>query len=233
MKNLYVSAFYRINNQEYSDAILNRIQILSEEIPLYLFCSNEDAEKLASITNLTLHIKELDSFSIYNYILKHSTELPENRNLDKDTVEYMGLMNTKIEFLKLAKQNMEADNYIWIDAGISKIFRNPKETLSLFRLKMLTQHLPTKIIIPGCRWPPTNNLRILTRGIYWHFCGGLFVVPSEFVERFYNLSFMSCRDIIEQTNKAIWEVNVWCYLESLLPILWRDADHNERICEIF
>ena len=171
-----------------------------------------------------------DSFETYK--LLHDTEhLPEKRNVSKDTKEYMILMNMKTECLALMKQKTIHDiqYFVWLDAGISKIFKDPDATLSTLVPRLQTcNNLSDKIVIPGC-WGPQSDVGILTHCIHWRFCGGFFCVPSELVIPFSKEVLQGCQEIKDKTNKITWEVNVWTYIESRLPIEWRAGDHNESI----
>ncbi len=143
----------------------------------------------------------------------------------------MILMNMKTECLALVKEKITTDiNYfVWLDAGISKIFENPDKILSYLLPRLQNSNLPNnKILIPGC-WRPQRDINILTHCINWRFCGGFFCVPSHLVLPFSKEVLQGCQEIKDKTGKAIWEVNIWAYIESRLPIEWRHGDHNESI----
>lgn len=243
----FVSSFYRINeDKEYSDAILERFKVLTKYVPVYLLCSESDKDIIETIENVIPIYKEFEDFSMYK-LLFSCTRLPEQRNIKKDTKEYMILMNMKSECLHEAKkfirnlrvnplgleQNVKHEknvsHFVWLDAGISKIFKNPDITLSSFMEKIKCSDLPTnKIIIPGC-WGPQTNLLVLEKGINWRFCGGFLIVPSNLVEHFFLHNLQACGEIRDYTNKVLWEVNIWAYMEPRIPIEWRLGDHNESI----
>ena len=235
----FVSSFYRINKDPtYGDAILERFKILTKYVPVFLLCSEEDKELVESIENVTPIYKEFYEFDTYK-LLASTRRLPEIRSIEKDTKEYMILMNMKSECIHEVKKYIRninpsslgrnATHFVWLDAGISKIFKDPNATFSAFAEKMKNIELPDdKIIIPGC-WVPQTNLLILERQICWRFCGGFLIIPSNLVEHFYLHNLQGCGEIKGYADKALWEVNVWAYMESRLPIQWRLADHNESI----
>jgi hypothetical protein len=226
---LFVSSFYHINHS-YSHEIIERLKVLAKYVPINLFCSEQDVPLLETIPNLILQVKEFDTFETYK-LLYEAEELPEKRNFAKDTKEYMILMNMKTECLTLIKQKTlhHIDYYVWIDAGISKIFKDPEITLSTLVARLQTSNnLPDKILIPGC-WGPQSDVGILTHCIHWRFCGGFFCVPTDLVISFSKEVLQGCQEIKEKTNKITWEVNVWTYIESRVSIEWRPGDHNETI----
>jgi hypothetical protein len=239
----FVSSFYRINKDPaYGDAIIERFKILTKYVPIYLLCSEEDKELVENIENVTPIYKEFREFDTYN-LLASTRRLPEIRNMEKDTKEYMILMNMKSECINETKKYLRnfsksishtrlVSHFIWIDAGISKIFKDPQVTFSNFMEKIKTTELPTeKIIIPGC-WGHQTNLLVLEKAINWRFCGGFLIVPTNLVEHFFLHNLQACGEIKGYTNKVLWEVNVWAYMEPSLPIEWRMGDHNESILTI-
>jgi hypothetical protein len=88
---------------------------------------------------------------------------------------------------------------------------------------------PYAIFIPGCWEHNTYTLQDLATKISWRYAGGFFIVPRSLVGRFYNTVQEGCKAIGDLTDTAVWEVNVWCFIESHLPIQWAKGDHNEQI----
>ena len=234
----FVSSFYRIfeDNQGYASAIIERLKVLTTHIPIYLFCSKKDEKLVSGLENVTPIYKEFEDYEMYK-VLHTASRLPEYRNPEKDTKEYMILMNMKSECINLTKfyvknESKHFSHFVWLDAGITKIFSDPDKTLLEFVKKINTVELPTnKVIIPGC-WPSQHNLLLLERQICWRFCGGFLVIPSNLVEYFYMTNLQSCKDIRSFCDKVLWEVNVWAFMETKLPIEWRKGDHNESILSI-
>lgn len=226
---IFVSSFYNINTS-YSHEIIERLKILCKYIPINLFCSEKDVDILKEIPNLFLQVKEFETFETYK-TLHDATNLPEKRSIEKDTKDFMILMNMKTECLALTKQKIQNDihYFVWLDAGISKIFENPHKTLYELVPRLQNSFLPNdKILIPGC-WNPQSDITILTYCIHWRFCGGFFCVPSHLVLPFAEEVLNGCQEIKDKTGKVIWEVNIWAYIEKRLPIEWRQGDHNESI----
>jgi hypothetical protein len=248
---IFVSSFYRIHEDPlYGEAILERFKCLTDHIHIHLLCSEKDKEVVEQIPNVTPYFKEFEDFEMYT-LLNNAEKLPEHRSIEKDTKKYMILMNMKSECLQIVKQTMDYENdvnqeqnvsheqknsfgqnvkhFVWIDAGISKIFKDPSLSFEEVKSKLSEVELYNdKIIMPGC-WNPQTNLHVLEVCINWRFCGGFFVVPSNMVEEFYSCNYNACKEILELTRKVLWEVNVWAYMEPRIPIEWRKGDHNESI----
>ena len=237
---LFVSAFYRLDDRPYTNDILERLKLLAKHIHINLFCSEKDVEILRQIPNISLYVKEFETFETYK-ILSSTTKLPEQRCPIKDTKEFMILMNMKTECLalmkgRIQKNSSETENlssnlvnyFIWLDAGISKIFKDPDTIFSELPLRLMKASLPNMILLPGC-WGPFSDINILSQRIHWRFCGGFICVPNELILQFHEEVLQGCQEIKEKTDKSIWEVNIWAYIESRLPIEWRKGDHNESI----
>lgn len=222
----FVTAIFNIHPTR-STEIWDRLSILSQTIPIHIVCSPEDADKVPkSATPYFLPFQELTTYKL----IAPLPDLPPIRNVDKDTKEYMIVMNAKTEILQYVKTRVYADHYVWIDAGISKIFKDPH---AIFR-SILAQTVSMKsdtILMPGC-WPrKESNPAILTEKINWRFCGGFFVVPRAYVADFAIRMFDGVAALGAATGRATWEVNTWCFIERHLPIQWEKGDHNESILD--
>jgi len=223
----FVTAIFNINLVR-SNEIWDRFTLLCKIIPIVIVCSASDRDKIPEgATPIFREFYELETVKMLNKYNK----LPKVRNEWKDTKEYMLLMNSKTECVQLAKDKVEADHYIWIDAGISKIFKNPIEK---FESILETTSKPlndTQILISGC-WPhkETNFAKLVER-IHWRFCGGFFVVPANLVEPFFLAVLNGCKEIGETTEYLTWEVNIWSFIEATLPIQWEKGDHNDSISD--
>lgn len=225
----FVSAIYSIYRNAYAGEVWDRLKLLASVVPLHLFCCAEDAPRAAALPGVRVHIKEFKDLETY-HTLCDSTELPEIRKPTKDTKDFMVLMNAKSEFIHDVKIAFPAEHYVWIDAGISKIFRNPIESFREMYNKVQKQLKTQNILIPGCNgWGPTTDTSILTNRVSWRFCGGFFIVPYGLVNRFHRVVLQGCQELIDKTRKATWEVNVWVYKENSIPIQWSYGDHNEAI----
>jgi hypothetical protein len=226
MKVVFVTAIYNLHGGR-SKEIWERFSTLSSIIPTYIVCSPSDYLYIPkNAYPIFRHFHTLQTYkALYPY-----NGLPPIRSGEKDTKEYNILMNAKAEFLQLVKNIAEADHYIWIDAGIGKIFKSP---LNIYKQVLENVHAkPFKsdtILIPGCHNYQNTNIEDLATRIFWHFAGGFFVVPHGLIELFHAKVLEGCTTIGTATGKTIWEVNIWSYVEPQLPIQWEKGDHDESI----
>lgn len=229
MRPIYVTAVYKIYEYGYDAAVWERLQTLASAFPeIHLVCSESDRARAEAIHNLIPHYHEFHELETYN-ILHDVKALPAVRKDYKDTKEFMILMNAKTEFIHLVRsKGFISDHYVWLDAGISKILKNPADTFFHVRTLLERPLKSSHIFIPGCHGPK-SDLHYLTHTINWRFCGGFFIVPADLVVPFYSKVLHACEEIKQLTGKATWEVNVWAYIEPCLPIQWEGADHNERM----
>lgn len=223
----FVTAIYNIHASR-STEIWERFALLAAVLPMTIVCSASDAEKIPA--GATPFFRELETFETAK-ILAGYNKLPTTRCGDKDTKLYMTIMNAKAEILKYVKSHVESDHYIWIDAGISKIFKDPPASFARILEKTAAQLRSDKILIPG-PWPyKETNIEKLTDRIHWRFCGGFFIVPHRLLDHFVTQVKVGCVRIGAATGCTTWEVNVWSYIEPNLPILWEKGDHNESILD--
>lgn len=171
----------------------------------------------------------LKGLELYKIGMNYNRELPLNRTPEKDTQEFLSLMNTKIELLRYASYYCEDDTFIWIDFGIFKIFKTPKKCIAkLYQLSHLSFN---QIAIPGCD-------SFLQHGCYpdrvnWRFCGGFFVMPRKHLDEFYNNSKNVLSSFCDDPQyKLTWEVNIWYIIEMCTGrknIVWYHAGHEDTI----
>ena len=223
---VFVTAIYNVSTVSNPDAIWERFAALSQIIPTYIVCSVKDAHRIPK--NATPIFKEFEDLA-FARLLRPYSRLPPIRNVGKDTQDFMILMNAKAEFIQMVQNAVVADHYVWIDAGIGKIFKDPIVSYTTFRALTARPLNPYAIFIPGCWDHNTHSVTDLTTKVSWHYAGGFFIVPRDFVDPFYTEAYEACQTLGDLTQTATWEVNVWCMVESHLPIFWAKGDHNEAI----
>lgn len=170
----------------------------------------------------------LDTFELYSIGMAYSRDLPSGRTPEKDTKAFFSLMNSKIEFMKRAMDFCEDETLIWIDYGILKIVKNQERVLQ--KLKEVNAWKCTKMTLPGC-WSAGRAFSV--DAINWRFCGGFFVIPRSYVQRFYDHSKCVLTDFCTQPQyKLTWETNVWNIIEACAErenIRWFYGDHDDTM----
>ncbi len=158
--------------------------------------------------------------------------LPATRNAQKDTAEFMALMNTKVEMVWAAAPYFPAGTtrVAWIDAGILKIVKNPTRGRAAFAAHSGAVWPARSVAIPGC-WPTVGPPS--SDAICWRFCGGFFVIPVDLVEPFYKATTTVLEKWLRAGHLA-WEVNIWAALEweETAWFTWWGSDHNETMLEV-
>ena len=222
-------------------------KLCSTGISLAVFCSR-DAEPafreeiLAKYPNVilfdTLDLCETHVYQTFMTVSKdHTIEMPNTRCVEKDTTEYMLLMNSKTEFLQrvIEKNPFGSTHFAWIDFSIFYIFRG-REALCQKILRDMSQRVmvPRFITMPGC-WGKEHVFEDrLMNDICWRFCGGFFVGSADLLLEFHGKFLEHFETFLREHKRLVWEVNFWAYLELKhgLSIVWFSADHNERMIEI-
>ncbi len=246
----FVSAFYPLKRPEGSK-ILSSIEFLDNfkqlvrtgidivffhdgaEVTMEALNDLKDCQNLKAVE---MPMSKLNTFITIDEASGNSTiELPSNRNKPKDTTDFMTIMLSKPEFIKIASTIRPSNNYAWIDAGIFKIVYNKVVIAKALQFinNLSTSSVPNnKITIPGC-WEKTSTLNDIYNQINWRFCGGLFIVPSQLVEDFDTVFSNKLKEILSN-GRLMWEVNVLALIEQDKPELfnWFKADHNDSMFKI-
>ena len=232
MNNLvYVTAFIDVyDDRDDRKVLLTRKEYMDyflelSKVNANIVCFADRSFEVPSNVNLILCKKEeLIAYAVMNRHCTH--DLP--RNINKDTHDYMILMNSKTEFMKRAMKIIESKHYAWIDFGIFKIFKNNGQDV-LKRLSEFSNREFDGLHMPGCL--PRQDLDSYLKGISWRFCGGFFVGDKKSIEVFTGLYDDFFEEIMRKYKTWLWEVNVWGILENeyrFFPNVYY-ADHNESM----
>lgn len=161
--------------------------------------------------------------------------LPPDRNMEKDTAEFILIQQRKLAFVQEAVRREtptmlagEETFFAWIDFGIFHLFRGDASREEAIReglRRVATLSLPTdRIIAPGC-WPiEAMANRDLWKSICWRFCGG-FLIGHH---RLWEAAWRRQQELVQRAlPRLTWEVNIWTMMEEYFHIV--PADHNARI----
>ena len=169
-----------------------------------------------------------------SFVASETVELPQQRNIQKDTVKYMQVINSKTDFMSdaIRLNTWSSTHFAWIDFNISHVFSNKERTLRFLR-ELDMYKIPDKcMLVPGC-WNKYDNINIghVTECINWRFCGGFFIGDKDSIVEFDRLYKQKFPEFLQTHNKLVWEVNFWAWLEvnSDWNPEWYAADHNDSI----
>ena len=184
------------------------------------------------LLEMTIPYKET---ALYTLCSSPGLSYPERRSDSKDVIKYMALMNAKMEFVRdaIEKNPFGSQTFAWMDFSMAYIFNQKETTLS--KLEAVSKRDWTNkpfMLIPGC-WAPAeaNNNTAIISAVHWRFCGTFFMGDAGSLMDFYRIYLENYPRCIQDTQKWLWEVNVWAWLEANTEWKpqWYCADHNDRI----
>jgi len=209
-------------------------EIAGSGIHICLYVSTE-LVKLIPKEYENVHIIEFPNKSfIEGKCEEINVSLPQQRNINKDTIKYLYAINSKTELLSDAIHSniWGSTHFAWIDFNISHVFLNKERTLRFLRELDVYEFPKTCMLIPGC-WSKYDNINIghVTECIYWRFCGGFFIGDKTSILNFDSLYKTMFPSFVKEYKRLIWEVNFWAWLEvnSNWNPQWYPADHNDSI----
>lgn len=227
----FVTAFYKLDERTYctSSDYLRLFKPLAETgVNIHLFIQ----PKLYDIYiqefgfRKNVHITQLkfEDLPIYQQLEGVQLNLPKHRNHQKDTREFMILMNSKVEFVKRGIDDniFKSTHFAWIDFGISKICKH-NDILDILKLLNPKDGLYMPVILP--------KTSIDFSRVNWRFCGGFFIGDIQSILEFYTVIQDNFLDIVELYGILPWEVSIWAYLEYhgyFKPNTYI-ADHNDSM----
>ena len=244
----FVTAYYNLydNNNDNRDIKWRKNQfqsLLDTGIHICLFTDKQSAhlfyEYADKYTNLcvidTVQFNDLLVCKLLNGL---EYELPSKRNINKDTTEFLLLMNSKIEFVNHAI-NIDpfgTSYFAWIDFSIAYIFENKIVTLKLLSYMSFSQNVRDSfLLMPGCyEIMDYISPEFLGNEILWRYCGGFFMGTKDRLSRLLEVYRDHFIDFVLETKRLTWEVNMWCWFEykKFIDIDFYLSDHNDKIIQI-
>jgi hypothetical protein len=233
----YVSALYDIYGQKsVSDRLTRDVQdLICRPLALIIYLDPYYASIVAPMPkgpNVTLIVLPLAELHTYNMIVQNKSllHLPEVRTPEKDTHEYMALMNTKAEFMYRAASVASTEYVAWIDAGVAKMLVDKDASFD----RLARTHLSNvpHILIPGC-YRKAVSFDQLANNVSWVFLGTFLISHRSFLLPFYNLSLQAVARFMIR-RRVTWEVNVWVDIWNKYPdtFEWYTADHNDKLTHV-
>jgi len=220
---VYVTAIYKIKSYQTIEKMLHDFTpFLSAGLKIIVY-TNIESLQLENIQCIYLPTNQLKAFQPMELIL------PDYRNPEKDTLDFLQLINSKPDFLYRASQLVKAKTYVWFDFGILKIIKNTTEFMN--SLKNIKQSsIPDKIVIPGCISLNSTNIDNIYLCPLWRFCGGIIIASSGVLEEFYTMHMEELENCYSN-NRITWEQNIWAIIERNNPNLieWYFGDTNDSI----
>jgi len=170
-----------------------------------------------------------EELELYNRCMGYNCKLPSERNMTKDTKEYLSLMNTKVEFIKRAAELCEDETLIWADFGILKSISDVDAFIA--RMRILNGTVFDRVTLPGgwkygtAFWPNQCN---------WRFNGNMCIVPRKHATTFFEYCRTSIQELFESQGFLVWEISIWYLVElykSKEMIQWYKAAHDDSVIQ--
>lgn len=166
--------------------------------------------------------------------------LPNNRNLEKDTLEYMVYMHSRPEIIEdaISENPWDSTHFAWIDFNAPRLFS--KKTEAFERLKEIAVYpFPeTASYFAGC-WPRMDEggAKAVASSIHWRFCGAFYLADIKSHLSFAEVYRSKFEAFLNETNGVLpWEVNYWAWLEFRYPESWKPTwykgDHNDQMLNL-
>ena len=203
-------------------------------ISLLVFLSRSHMDKAIQAPNVQYIPIDLCDLETYKESMKDSLSLPNTRKPNKDTMNYMILMNSKIEFIQKAidLNHFQSTHFAWIDFSIFYIMKDVESSLNYLRMLSKSTLADRFLTFPGC-WDVGVGKPYLHDAINWRYCGGFFVGDMESLQEFYKLYRIYFPKYLKETKTMLWEVNIWHKMElDGWKCIWYKADHNDSILRI-
>lgn len=225
----FVTAFINISSTINKQDYFNDFEKLaSTGIPIVLFMDSLEKEYGTKLTNTYSNVKIIRYMSkdeLHVNKLSLPSKLPEDRNKEKDTEDFLKLMNNKIFFVEEASKVNVFNTvvYAWIDFRIFHIITD-NELITKKLQDISVKKYDSNIIEFAGNW---QNKNLELNKINWRFLGGYFLIGNNNID---NL-IQKTKNILLILSTLTWEVNIWAILECVnnFNFGWYLGDHNNYI----
>jgi len=242
----FVTAYINGQSPDYynrANETIKYFNLLSQcNINLVVFVDNDTIKLMTPyLNNSNIHIilTDLQEFKLTKLLkLLHAMnnneiQLPFYRSPDKDTKNFLILMNSKtIEFLDraISENYFSSTHFAWIDFRIFHVIKNvfgAQQYLNMISDNKLKDKF---LAMSGCN--TLGKCIDYVNSVYWKFCGGFFIGDIQSVRDFCDKSWAEMNQFLTKYKTLTWEINYWTYLEDhghMTNFEWYSADHNDTI----
>ena len=229
---VFVTAVYDIRRGAYVRTLWDNVLLLAAACPpnvcMYVWCDHGSCPVgMLELLGSNVHVlyAALEEFPTFAAGIAPGIQLPALRNVDKDTPEFLALMNTKAAMVaRVAEADAQAralpalSSYAWIDAGIVKLWDQNVDALRENLETVVCTPVPAATLVATGIWPQmmphaAHGHPCGAQSVYWRYCGGFFAIAGESVQAICGV--LSERYLaLLRGGHSTWEVNVWALLEA-------------------
>jgi hypothetical protein len=229
-----------------SQVLIHLSTLIEIGIPIIIFVDNNYSNILNDHIKLSHPIADNFRIEILNFqdtwiyqecIRREQLQLPQHRNHEKDTYDFILSSHMKHQCMQQAIDSnpYNTTHFMWLNIDIAKLFSPHKNEVVQFIRELSVRTLdPAFIVLPGC-WPKLekNKIADITNAVHWRFCGGLLFGDKTHFLSFCQLYKEKIAAFLDQYNTLVWDFNVWAWIELEYEDEWKakwyKADHNESI----
>jgi len=201
--------------------------LMSCGIQIHLFVSKIYTPYFLEYPRLRITVIEYDDLNMYRFAPGSKQRLPDERTVYHDTERFLGLMNSKTEFIRrsIELNPFGSEQYAWIDFGIFHVLREVDQSKAFLTM------LGSTLLKPGVYVPGYWDAGFPSFSwVCWRFCGGFFIGDRLSLLEFDSYHQRLFPVLLESVGVLTWEVNMWAAYEAngWNPI-WYKADHNDSM----
>lgn len=246
---IYVSAFMEVADRpplastDLEGYVDQFVKLASTDIPIILYICplyhDIFGSRLVAYPNVECIVVSLEESWTHHIFHEKTYALPSGRNPSKDSLDYITLQHSKIEWVANALYHRPAATHAaWVDFRLPHVFKSaaPLKDLKTYTESDWLTGLDAganagPLYIPGCL---SSVAEPSLHHPHWRFCGGFFLGSRDRLMDFWERTLRHLPTWLSTYRVAAWEVNFWAWLESAhswLPT-WYAADHNDSIVQI-
>lgn len=173
-----------------------------------------------------VNIEDFWIHTVYNE-QKNRLNMPDHRNLEKDTETYFIYRHAKHECIEKAihENPWNTSYFIWMDFDMLYRCTNMQSVSNYLQWLNTCNWKDRVLTMPG-GWSILGNENDALNSPYWRFCG-IIIGDKDSILEFCNTYKNYLPVFLEQHKKWVWEFNVWAWIEKCYPNEWNATWYQE------
>lgn len=225
-----VSAIFDAQNEH---QVVSQFMALKQtNISLVLFASplcHKIIQEFCTDNVVLMPEVNIEDFWIYQLYdsQRKMLDMPDNRNIEKDTESYFIYRHAKHECMEKAiyENPWNTKYFIWMDFDVLYRCKN-MQSVSNYLQWLNTCNWKDQVLTMTGGWSILANESYVLNSPYWRFCG-VFIGDKDSILHFCNTYKKYLPVFLEKYKKWVWEFNVWAWIEMSYSAEWNATWYQE------
>lgn len=242
--NIYPESSQITRSEEFS--LIELLTIVKSGVQLCIYTNNNCVEILLSMSKVFSNVKIMETIQLEDTFVSKvcknipDIQLPLNRYIEKDTIEYLQLQNNKYSFLQdtIEKNPWESTHFAWIDFNASYNFNNKQVFQKQLQILEKCSLHPKFFSISGFSDRlDISQFEYYLDNCFWRFVSSFIIGSKEELLNFCKHYQIYFSDFLQKNKKLLWDMNILAFIENNIEMtfckpIWNKIHNFTEILSI-